>query len=938
MLLTAAILVIGFGLLGGACWRLMRQRRELWLHRRALAATGCSVVITDARVPRHPVIAANPAFRLLTGYAEEEVVGQSLSLLHGPQTDRAVIEKLALAMQDGRPCRVLARHYRKGGVPFWNEISLTPIKNRTGTVVRYLWVMNDVTQRQQAEDALNHHQEPWRMLAEHSRDGLLVATESIIVYANRAAADSLGAADSLQLLGRPLVAFLHTGSFPVVRQIMEARQSSVTVPPTRGQMVRIDGRLVDARLSACSVLWQGKPSCALLLVPMNEEATTEEREAQFRLAMESSPSGMLLVGPDGAITMVNAQIERMFGYTRDELLGRPVECMLPERDHEGHEQHRQAFLAAPASRPMGGGRDLYGRRKDGSEFPLEIGLNPIRLTSGTAVLASVIDITARRQAEQALRDSAERLELAVQAAGIGIFEHDHETDHLYWSPMLRAMYGVRDDAEGSLQRYLDLVHPDDRETVLSAIRRAHDPAGDGRFDIEHRVVRPDTGDIRHIGVRCRTRFVGEGAARRPFRTIGAVVDMTLHKAAESSLRHASKMEAIGTLAGGIAHEFNNSLTAVLGFSELALGLIPADSKAHRHIQQVVAAGRKSRELVHQLLTFSQRGDPVRRPLSLHSLLKESLKLLRPSIPSWVELQSHIAVSTRPIAANAAQMHQLILNLVDNALHAMRQTGGVLGITLEDKELSSDLTTPHGILAAGWYVCLTVNDSGEGLEPEVAARMFDPFFTAKPIGQGRGMGLSAVHGIVAAHGGTIVVESPPAGGTTVTCYFPAVPPRASGPPPDEALPRGHECILFVDDEESLARFGGEMLESLGYYPVVRMTAADAWQAFKTAPQRFDLLMTDRAMPGMSGELLAEECQRLRPDLPVILCSGTEQISTPTTTRRIHHSQYLLKPIMLRDLAQAIRRALDSRPLAAAAPAGREETAFLLEDEDAVSTRR
>lgn len=688
---TAGPLAVSLLLLGVALWHLFRQRRDYFLQSRVVAATGCSVVVTDATVPRHPVLYANPAFRLLTGYADDEVVGQSLALLNGPHTDRATIEKLALAIQDGRACRVLILHYRKNGTSFWNEVTLSPVKNRAGQVTEYIWVMSDVTHR--------------------------------------------------------------------------------------------------------------------------------------------------------------------------------------------------------------------------------------------------------RQAEEALRENQDRLDLVVEAAHVGLFEHDHQTDRLDWSSTLRTIYGVGEQEPGSLQRYMELIPREEREPVLRALRKAHDPAGDGRFCVEHRLTRPD-GGVRYVRVRSATRFEGEGSARAPVRTIGAVIDITDHKLAEAHYRNASKMEAIGTLAGGIAHEFNNSLTAVLGFSELALPLIPPESKAYRHIQQVIAAGRKSRELVHQLLTFSRPSDQIRRPLSLSSLVKESLKLLRPTIPSWIELRERTAGSIRPVTADATQMHQLILSLVENALHAMRQTGGVLEIELQDQELPADLVTPAGRVPAGCYACLTVRDSGEGMDPEIASRIFDPFFAAKPPGEGRSVGLSVVHGIVTSHGGTVLVETRPGAGTTVSVYLPALPlPTPTASQQDRPLPRGHECVLFVDDEESLARFGGEMLESLGYFPVVRMSATRAWETFRMAPQRFDLLVTDQTMPDMSGEGLARKCRSLRPDLPIILCTGSGQNLSEQEARACGVNEYLVKPLTPHDLAHAIRRVLDVPHPSPAEPDRRADMpGDVVEEPDVVSARR
>ena len=1065
-------LLVGALLLVGICfWRLVRLRQDCFLKSKVIAATSCSVVMTDATVPRHPVLYANSAFRLLTGYADEDVVGQSLSLLTGPQTDRGVTEKLAMAMQDGRACRVLVRHYRKNGIPFWNEVTLSPVKNRAGRVTEYIWVMSDATQRQQAEDALKDSHDPSRVLADLMSDGVIVISEATIVYVNAGGLALFAATSPEQVVGKPIQSFLHPDYSEVIRRCIEHHQPADAAARTAGQLLQVDGRAIEVTLSASPILWQGKASCLLLVsqstfrtaiesatdrvqaslqsaqalthlgnwewhipdgteiwseeqyrifglepgstVPTHEtflsalhpedrnhvlaaiehtlasdgpcdvdcriiqpsgdmrfvryrgevirhvsgqpirlsgtvqdvtehklmEEVAKERDLQFKLVVESAPSGMLMVRQDGTISLVNAQIERMFGYSRDELLGRPVDLLLPEHLRQQHSVQRVEFLASPSLRPMGGDKDFFGRRKDGSQFPVDIGLNPLHLSSGTSVLATIIDMTDRRRAEEAQRESQERFDLAVRAAHVGIFEHHHRTDTLYWSPTLRELYGVGAEEPVSLQRYVELLPREERDGILSAIRKAHDPAGDGTLRAEHRIVKTG-GEIRYVSVRAQTLFEGEGAARVPIRTIGTVVDITDRKNAEAYLRDSSKMEAIGTLAGGIAHEFNNSLTAVLGFSELALPLVPADSKAYRHIQQVITAGRKSRELVHQLLTFSQQSDQVRRPLSLHSLVKESLKLLRPTIPSWIELRERIASSTRPISADTTQMHQLILNLLENAFHAMRQTGGILEIQLQDKDLAADQVAPDGRLAAGCYACLTVRDSGEGMEPEMASRIFDPFFTTKPLGEGRGMGLSVVHGIVKAHGGTVLVESQVGVGTTVSVYLPALPPRATpAPAKDEPLPHGHECILFVDDEESLARFGGEMLESLGYYPVVRMSATEAWQAFQVAPQRFDLLITDQAMPGMSGDMLARECKRLRPDLPIILCTGSDQTLTADTARSHGVTEYVLKPLMLHDLARTIRRVLDlPAPTPRLSSRPQELSTLLMEESDAVSTRR
>lgn len=673
------------------------------------------------------------------------------------------------------------------------------------------------------------------------------------------------------------------------------------------------------------------------------EGLVYERDRQLQAVVESASNGVLILRQDDTISLVNREIERMFGYVREELLGQPVESLLPTWPDVKQQEDSAAVCLKQDPQPIRVSRALYGLRKDGSTFPVELDLTSIRLPSVVSLLMLVKDMTVPRRTEEALRESEQRVELAVQAGQVGMFEHDHHTDSLYWSPILRNIYGVGMEESATLACYHALVHPDDRERIVASVRRAHAPSGDGVFEVEHRILRPD-GTIRHIHLRSMTVFDGTGALRQPMRTIGTVVDVTDRRQAEAQQSQASKMEAIGTFAGGIAHEFNNSLTAVLGFSELALPLIPTDSKASRHVSQVIAAGRKSRELVHQLLTFSRQSDQVRCPLSLHSLVKESLKLLRPTIPLWIEFRELIAKSTSPILANTTQMHQLILNLVEHALHAMRKTGGILEIQLQNKEFPTDQRTPGGKLTAGGYVCLTVRDTGEGLEPDVVNRMFDPFPTTKTSGEGRGMGLSVVHGIVTAHGGTLSVESRVDAGTTVSVYLPALPSRqVAAPDGEEPLPRGHERILFVDDEDALVRCGAEMLEALGYYAVVRHSAEEAWEAFQIAPQQFDLLITDQSMSGMSGDVLARECQRLRPDLPVILCSGSDHILAQDEACLEGITAFVLKPLTLRELAHMIRRALArARSLhpssAFMSQAAQPQPSLSIKGSDAISPRR
>jgi PAS domain S-box-containing protein len=680
--MTAGLFLGLFLFLSFILWILIRQRQENVLHSTILATTKCSVLVTDATLPQHPIVYVNPAFLFLTGYAEQEVIGQTTSILTGPDTDRASMEKLAMALQDGRACRVRLCHYRKNGTSFWNDVSLAPVKDRLGRVTSVVWTMSEASQL--------------------------------------------------------------------------------------GQVTEAPDRIQDE------------------------------------------------------------------------------------------------------------------------------------------------DIAARRQAEQTFQDSETRLDLAVQVGQVGCFEQDHRIDSLSWSPILRDIYGVGADEPASWQRYLELVHPDDRDRLVSTVGQVRSATDNGLSEVEHRLVRPD-GTMRHIRLRSLTSFDGDGSSKQPVRTLGTVVDVTDQKNVGARRRETARMEAIGTFAGGIAHELNNGLTAVLGFSELALPLIPAESKGHRHIRQVVAAAKKSRELIQQLLAFGGQNDHGRCPLLLHPLAKESIRFLRPTIPLWIELRTQIAQASHPISADAVQMHEMMFNLVDHALRAMQKTGGVVDVQLQNREFGTDQMLPSGRLPAGRYVCLSVRDTGEGMDPERVNRLFDSFVTSKAVSEGQAVGLAIVYDIVTAHGGTLTVESHIDAGTTVSVYLPALPACApSTIQTDDPLPHGHESVLFVDDEDAVVRFGKEALESLGYYPVVCKTAAEALDVFQAEPKRFDLLITDRTMPGMSGDRLVQECRRLRPDLSVILCSGSSGGPGPDDVCARGVTECLLKPLTLHELAYAIREALDRPP--------------------------
>lgn len=382
---------------------------------------------------------------------------------------------------------------------------------------------------------------------------------------------------------------------------------------------------------------------------------------------------------------------------------------------------------------------------------------------------------------------------------------------------------------------------------------------------------------------------------------------------QAQLRQAQKMEAIGTLAGGIAHDFNNILTPISGYTELAMRKIPADSKARNNLEQVLRAIQRAKSLVQQILTFSRQEGQQRCSLEIKSIIKESLKLLRASIPSTIEIRSYINTDGA-VLADPTQIHQVMLNLCTNAHYAMRDSGGLLEIRLDDADLSLSESKTAADLKPGPYVQLNISDTGHGISKNLLDRIFDPYFTTKPEGEGTGMGLSVVHGIVKGHGGDIIVESEVDKGTVFKVFFPRIISKVQTKQPSNfpaILPKGNERILVVDDEKTVTDVMVQMLDELGYRVVSQNSSLAALEFFRSRPFSFDLVISDMTMPKMTGLKLVGEMHRIRPDIPIIMATGNRKEITPEIAAVHGIRFFLLKPTTIEDLSKAVRDVLDSR---------------------------
>ncbi len=495
----------------------------------------------------------------------------------------------------------------------------------------------------------------------------------------------------------------------------------------------------------------------------------------------------------------------------------------------------------------------------------------------------------------ALRRQAELLELAYNA----ILVQDMDRRITFWNTRAEELYGwTKKEALGKVTHtFLETKFPVPFDEYMEKLTQ------EGRWEGE---LIHSTKDGRRITVASR-QALQRDAAGDPFAVLEINLDVTESHHLEAQLRHAQKMEALGTLSGGIAHDFNNVLAAIIGFTELAAGHAAKGSKDARYLTRVTEAALRGREVVKQLLTFSRQTEQEKKPLELSGVVKETAKLLRATTPSTISVRVNVLSESGLILGDPTQIYQVLMNLCTNAVHAMQEKGGALDIELAD--FSVPASASDG-MKPGLYMRLTVRDTGAGIPPDIVDRIFDPFFTTKKVGEGTGLGLSVVHGIVKQSGGYIAVESAPGEGSTFTVYF----PKTAGEPSaevvsDDYLPTGYGRVLFVDDEEALVEMGEEILAELGYHVTSRTGSKEALALLKEGPTRFDLVITDQTMPDMTGVELAKEILALRPDMPIIMCTGFSHAVDADKARAAGIRAFVMKPLTKKEIARTARKVLD-----------------------------
>lgn len=653
-----------------------------------------------------------------------------------------------------------------------------------------------------------------------------------------------------------------------------------------------------ARLRRAVSFWRGKAD----ELHVSQEALMES-EALMRSVVEGAIDGIITADERGIIRSFNPAAERLFGYTASEVIGRNVSILMPSPDREEHDGYIRRYLATREAHIIGIGREVTALRKDGTLFPAELAVSETVLGNRRIFTGLIRDVSHRRQAEDAIREANQTLRALIETAPLAICVTDLDGRVKSWNAAAEKIFGwseaeiigarfpiVPDEEWGD---FMAAVEEAKRGNTFAGARRRRRTRSGGTIDIAiwNAPLRDREGEITGI--------------------LSVIADVSDELRLEQQLREAVKMEAIGRLAGGVAHDFNNILTVITGYAEMLAESVSDDEALSADAEEILRAADHASALTNQLLVFSRHTPSNPEPIDLNDVVIRLQKMLRRVIGEDVHLVTRTTPDLACVRADPAKVEQVLLNLAVNARDAMPD-GGTLIIETADVELDGSYAGTHMGVAPGRYIMLAVSDTGTGMDAETRSRLFEPFFTTKEKGKGTGLGLSTVYGIVKQFNGEIWVYSEPGEGTTFKIYLPIV-DDAVTPAPVRVEPEpasgGVETVLLVEDDSGVRKLVRSVLESQGYRVIEAADPLTALELSRNTPDTIDLLLTDVVMPHMSGRDLAVQIVALRPDIRVLYMSGY------TDSVVIHHgiasgdALFIQKPFTPDDLARKVRQVLD-----------------------------
>ena len=852
-------------------------------------------VMLDAFDDRGNIIVWNRECERVTGYSAEEVVNNphALEMLYPDEIYRAIMLDQWTKMGDGFRSREWDLTCKDGTqrTIAWSNISdSVQIPGWTSWAVGV-----DVTEQRSAEEALRESEATLRSIVRSAPAGIVILRDRRVVWCNERALELVGRTRAEVIGNDTRMLYSDGGEYARVGRELYGLSGERDTGSVRARLVHGNGREVDVLLNSARL--DPKDPAAGVTVTMLDVTDYHRAQEDYRNLFEKMLDGFAVheiicddTGKpvDYKFLAVNPAFERMTGLKAGNVVGRTVREVIPDVEDFWIDVYGRVTLTGEAVQFEQHAAGL------GSYF----NVSAYRPAPGRFACIFV-DVTARKRVEA----ERNRLASAIDQAAEAVLVIGRDGTVQYTNASFERNVGQT--RQRLLGQSIDALAVDTHgDSFLAAIRstmgsgmlwqgRLRRQGADGQEYIAEVTISP---------VRDETGAITDYAAVER--------DVTHEAELESRLRQAQKMEAIGTLAGGIAHDFNNILSAILGYTELAMSTVPEGDRVRTMLEQVRKAGGRATDLVGQILTFSRQTEQEMRPVRVQPVLKEALKLLRASLPATINMNQDVRESCGPILADSTQIHQVVMNLCTNAYQAMQHEGGTLTVVLD--EVASGLSV-DGELGAGPHVRLLVADTGHGMDEQTISRIFEPYFTTKEPGTGTGLGLATVHGIVRGHGGAIRVSSLPGEGSTFEVYFPVCNLADVGGEEHgtDALPTGTETVLLVDDEVAIGEMWRYGLEQLGYRPEKCSDAGAALELFLHDPGRFDIIVTDHAMPGMTGLELCRKVRAVSRSVPIVLCTGFTEPTTEAQVSAAGANALLPKPASALNVARTIRRLLDEQ---------------------------
>jgi PAS domain S-box-containing protein len=846
----------------------------------------------------------NPAFESITGYTMDDLADMNFwDIAHIDFQELVRERNFARRRGESMPSRYEIKIITKNNEEKWVDLAATLIEFKNKPTI--MGSAFDITERKRAEEALHLSERKFSDIFNLSPDfmGISSVSDGRLLEVNCGFEEGTGW-NREEALGRTALE-LNLWDDPQQRTEAVEKMNQEGVLTNFDFVYRTKAESKRHGLISMTPIRIQSIDCLCFAVRditdrKRAEEALKQSEKLYRSVIDNMKDTFYRADTDGKLIMISSSGTTLLGYDSvKEMIGLDIAKSIYLNPED-----RKNILSAIAERGFVTDFEVKLRRRDGT--PVLVSTSSHQYFDESRNLLGIEgilrDISERKHTEEALRSSEERFSKAFHISpSPTIISTINEGRYIDVNNTFLVMLGYsREEMIGRTASELNVwANYDDRKKVAEKLLKQ----GSLRGELLH--LQTKSADIRYVLVSAEIITLNE----QKF-ILSIFYDITDQRRLETHLRQTQKMEAVGTLAGGIAHDFNNILSAVIGYSEMALSESTIGERPRHFLEQIYKAGERAKYLVKQILTFSRKQEQEYKPVLVAPIIKEGIKLLRASLPTTIKITQEIKDTSVTILADPTQIHQVLMNLCTNAAHAMREKGGILNIQLIQERVDHDRPLHPFNLSAGDYAKLTVNDSGHGIDASIMERIYDPFFTTKDPGEGTGLGLSVVYGIVRDNGGAIDITSEPGKRTTVNIFFPI---KDMGMPlPEQAHERisgGSERILFVDDEAALVELGSVMLTTLGYRVTSRTSSIEALEAFRVRPHGFDLVITDMTMPNMRGDHLAMELLKIRPDIPIILCTGFSEMISEEKAKSFGIRQFIMKPISTNDLAKAVREALD-----------------------------